>query len=331
MPHLDGLYLAVAFCGGMFGAAVGGLPSFILCGCALITGSIIALVTGDSSFNNLVTWGPFLGPHVTFAGGVAAAALASRKGRLESGRNILFPLIRFRSPLVLVTGGIFGVVGCILAWGMTLIPSMKGIPWTNPIALSIAINTLIVRLVLGRTGILGAVSNRAGRWVPDEEKTSFPSHISPPLLLAVTAAVSLPVAFVTRVIPQSQEILFGTSIVALVLPVIVFKVPLLFHVVLAAELGSADGSALGWGVTFAFLAAVLTEIFACLFLVHGDTHVDPPAMALSVVCSLYPLLTFVGVLSTPGSWSVLIAGAVAFSGYALLSTLRRSHERRNLA
>ena len=160
MPDFDWIYFAAAFGGGILGAAIGALPSFLLCGAALVFGSVCSIVTGgDTSFNDVVTWGPVLGPHVAFAGGVAAAAFAARKGELSCGRDILSPLIRLRSPIVLLVGGAFGLIGLFLAWGFSRVPLEAAVPWTNVIALSIAVNTLAVRGIFGRTPIFGSLGD----------------------------------------------------------------------------------------------------------------------------------------------------------------------------
>ena len=69
--------LLAAFAGGLFGAAIGALPTFIFVGFAVLVG--IAAGLGGSQFDVLgqIAFGPVLGPHISFEGGVAAAAFAA--------------------------------------------------------------------------------------------------------------------------------------------------------------------------------------------------------------------------------------------------------------
>ncbi len=53
--------LLVAFAGGIFGAAIGALPVWILCGLAVLIGAAINMATGNPSFTNMVSCGlPFI-------------------------------------------------------------------------------------------------------------------------------------------------------------------------------------------------------------------------------------------------------------------------------
>lgn len=85
----DVLWLVAAFGGGVFGASVGALPAFILCGFAAIVGPAVALATGNAAFTVDIAFGPMLGPHTAFAGGVAAAAYAARSASLPAAAKIL--------------------------------------------------------------------------------------------------------------------------------------------------------------------------------------------------------------------------------------------------
>jgi len=84
-----------------------------------------------------LTWAasPWLdpGPQISFAGGAAAAVYAAKRGKLAGGRDIASALMGLKSPDVLLIGGLFGVIGYLLWWGLAQIPlGTTGI--TNPIA-----------------------------------------------------------------------------------------------------------------------------------------------------------------------------------------------------
>ena len=68
---MDAMAVIAAFGGGVLGAAMGAVPVFILTGLLAILG--VAAAAGGGSELIQVAFGPVLGPHVSFGGGVAAA------------------------------------------------------------------------------------------------------------------------------------------------------------------------------------------------------------------------------------------------------------------
>ena len=162
------LELLVAFAGGIFGAAIGALPVWILCGPAVLIGASINLATGNPSFTNMVAWGLFVGPHTAFAGGAAAAAYAAKIKKLDNGRDILTSLIGLNNPKVLFVGGIFGALGYVLLWMIMQVPNYSEIAWTNTIALAVVLNMVIARFAFGNTGLFGKPAPGQNRWIPSE-------------------------------------------------------------------------------------------------------------------------------------------------------------------
>ena len=323
MVESDVTSLFVSFCGGILGAALGGLNAFILCGLAAIVGTTLTMVTGDSTFNQVVTLGPLLGPHVAFAGGVAAAAYAAKMGKLCSGRNVLISLFGFDSPHVLIVGGVFGGFGFFIKWALDLIPGIGGIPWTNTIALSIVVSTIVARLLFGRTGLLGKIPEGHSRWMLSRDEAWQPWPSQPVQVLLVGIGVSLPAAYTVKLLPTATGLFFGFAALSLLFFQFGAKIPVILHIALSAEvIGFATGS-VGWGLAFGLLATFLTELFACFFLIHGDTHVDPPAMSLVVVYTLYPILTLIGVFHLPAYFPLTVTILLSAGGVLLLSYLRR--------
>ncbi len=71
---MDILALIAAFGGGIIGAYMGALPAFIMTGIyALVGGVLTAAGVGGDVAVNYLAFGSFVGPHIAFAGGVAAA------------------------------------------------------------------------------------------------------------------------------------------------------------------------------------------------------------------------------------------------------------------
>lgn len=322
------LYLIAAFGGGLLGAALGGLPVFILCGFAALVGAGIAAATGDATFSNLVAWGPILGPQVSFAGGAAAAVYAMKKGKLASGRDIATALLGLDSPDILIVGGIFGSLGYVLQWAISQLPAIGDLGFTNAIALSIVINAIIARLVFGKTGVFGKVRAGDNRWLASDVGAWLPWQSSPLTLLTVGVGFGLAVSWTTLQAPGLAGVWFGFATATLVFLQFGVKVPVWHHIALSAELViAAAGGDIWWGLAFAVLAVFLGEFYAMLFTAHGDSHIDPPSATLFTTYTVMAILKVTGAFAITGIGSLIIAAAIAVLGYALMASLKsRPHK-----
>ena len=143
-----------ALAGGAFGAALGALPAFVFTGFLVTAGSL-----GGGGFGVDVGFGPVFGPHISFAGGVAAAGYAANKGYMESGfdfHNAKDITVALGSkPDILAVGAVFGVFGVVLEQ----LSRQLQIP-VDPIPVSIVISAIVVRVVFGYS-IVGTVSDKA--------------------------------------------------------------------------------------------------------------------------------------------------------------------------
>lgn len=314
----------LAFAGGVFGAALGGAGAFFLCGLAAIAGSVVFLATGDPKFGELITWGPFLGPHVAFAGGVAAAALAGRKGLLKSGRDVSTPLAGLRSPVILLAGGAFGVLGLGLKTLADIASPTGGPAATNAIALSIVLSGFLVRAVFGRTGLAPRPAAGRGRWRTEPDSAWEPWPVHPTTHILTAAAVSLFAGAVVKGLPQAFGLVFGLSAFTLLFLFLGARVPIILHIAWAAEYAVLLTRDLGWGVFFGILAAVLADLFAGLFLLRGDTHIDAPAMSVMTTFALTFLAILLKLTAAVRGWeSWSVAVAVGAAGILFLNRLRR--------
>ncbi len=142
------LQILTAFGGGMAGSLIGGTMAFAFAGLTGLIGIILILSTGDSTFLDQITFGPFLGPHVAFAGAVAAAAFAGQKSLLP-GSDADRPLFHFKDPSVLLVGGMFGVIGHIIERFL----ASTGIPM-DTVATTVVISGVLVRLLITRSSLL---------------------------------------------------------------------------------------------------------------------------------------------------------------------------------
>ena len=119
---------------------------------------------GDVAVNYLA-FGSFVGPHIAFAGGVAAAGYAGRKGKLASGTDILSSLNGLGEPDVLLVGGIFGVLGFLIHYCIGLLPVIgsAGPATTDLPGITVFILAVVTRLAFGKTGLTGKYTGSGKR------------------------------------------------------------------------------------------------------------------------------------------------------------------------
>ncbi|WP_253738482.1 hypothetical protein [Halohasta salina] len=333
-----------AFAGGAFGAAIGALPAFVLTGLLVVAGAAanIVGVAPEGSVDLVgIGFGHVFGPHISFAGGAAAAAYAAKQGYMESGfdyhnaKDIGFAL--GNKPDVLAVGGLFGLLGIAIEQ-----LSRNLLITVDPIPVSIVISAFVHRAVFGYaligkpqgSGLLdmgpfergetvgagagGASGGENGGepeaewlatepWLPQQYKWAEVSAIG---LIAGLASGYL--AFRTG----SPFLGFGISAASLLfLNLGVENFPVTHHITLAgstvflAVTASGEAALAGLSVTAGLLiagglglvAALLGELTQRIFYAHGRTHIDPPAMAIVVWSFGIGLLYVAGLIPT-GVW-----------------------------
>lgn len=298
----DPVMFLAAFGGGLFGAAIGGLPAFIFTGIMVIAGEALFIATGNAAITGMIAFGPFFAPNIAFGGGVAAAAFAAKKGMLGAGKDIVTPLMTYGAHKdfwqVLLVGGVFGIVGHLINAGLVSI----GTP-TDTIAVGVWVSALIVRVVFspGKTGVLGkhdpsVASSRLG--LPEDRSIAwlpFQSRIE--VLIIVGVSVGF-ISSVASLATGSAVIGFGIAAFSLMFLEMKGPVPVTHHIALPAALaalamvdaGQAAMVAVMVGGVFGILGALLGELHARLFHNWGDTHIDSPAFAIFILTTVVILV-----------------------------------------
>lgn len=155
--QIDPFWLIAAAFGGFFGAAIGALQSFILCGLTVLLGVMGLFGNSAATFISYVPFGPVFGPHIAFAGGVAAVAYASKRGQ-ANGKDIVTPLITLKRVDVLLVGAGFGMFGYVLHAAVAAIPWFGG--HTDSVAVTVIISALVARFAFGHSGLTGVLAGR---------------------------------------------------------------------------------------------------------------------------------------------------------------------------
>ena len=291
-----------AFGGGLLGAAIGGLPAFIFTGFAVLVGSGMALSGAAVDFTGTVAFGPVLGPHVAFAGGVAAAAFAKKQDKLASGKDITSGLAGLDSPAVLLVGGAFGAFGFLM--NNVYASFLAG--WTDTVALTVFTVCLVARLMFGNSGVFGTLSPEAvkrGRFTPGGDNVWIPWQKDWLQIAVIGFGFALASAWVTLKVAELDPKLggagvvigFGLSAASLLLLQFGTKVPVTHHITLIAAVAASTSGSLVVGVLFGIISALVAEVMARLFTIHGDTFIDPPASAIWPMTLLVMALGKLGV------------------------------------
>lgn len=315
--------LLIAFAGGIFGSAIGAFPIWVLCGLAVLIGATVNLISGNTDFMNLIAWGTFLGPHTSFAGGCAAAAFAAKKKLIASGRDICTALVGLNNPIVLLVGGLFGILGHLILIIINLIPNYSDTTWTNTIALAVILNMFITRIVFGDTGLLGKKRKKSNRWIPTNDHSWVIYQSGPLQILLLAIAIASPAAYIAIILPGSSGLVFGFVTVAYIFMIMGYKIPVTHHIALSSSMVTAATGNITWGITFGILAAYIGELCAAVFLYHGDTHIDPPTMALLITFTIYPALEYIGLFKYNGNFIWIVPIIVAIGGFITLNQLRK--------
>ncbi len=302
MFEFDWIWLVMAFCGGVFGASVGALPSFVLCGVAAMLGGLYGMSTGSDTnlVNTWLTWGPLVGPQTAFGGGAVAAIYAKRRGLIENGRDICTPLMGLNAPDVLLVGGVFGAIGALLTLAFSKIPNIGEHASNNAIATAIVVTMVLGRLIFGQTGLFGKVARGTNRWKGSDAGCWLTWQHDWPQILIIACAVGIPASHLALTIPSSGLIIFGLGCFIFTFMIFGAKVPVFHNIALASLLAVGVTQNLWWGLAMAILVAFLCELSAMLFCAHGDSHIDPPTISLMLTGILQPIFLAIGLMRPVG-------------------------------
>jgi len=342
------LLLITALAGGAFGAAIGALPAFIFTGFLVFLGEGVAILQREigaaagsvsqgelaAGITGVLGFGAVTGPHIAFAGGVAASAYAGKKyPEMEPagwdyhfGKNILYAF--GTKPDILAVGAVFGVLGMLINQIAAAVLSVGGTALTDTIAFAVVASAFIARAVFGYP-IVGSPAGKGlldmgpfereepmasdGGEVPMEHKGRLATEpwLGHQYKWAGVATIGLVGGLLGGFIYiKTGSIFLGYAISAmslLFLELGVEKIPVTHHITLVGAVGAvlflpgagAVPALIAAGV-FGVVSGLLGELTQRLFYAHSGTHVDPPAMAIAVAMLVVGVLAVAGVLPNAG-------------------------------
>ncbi len=270
------IILAV-FGAGILSAVLGALPIFIMTGFIVVAGLSGGSLAGVSGWNitDTIGFGIFLGPHITFGGGVAAAIYAKKRGHMETG-DITIPLIKFNDVNVLFVGGIFGVLGYVINYLLIL----AKVP-TDTIALTVVLTAMIARLLFSDKGLTPSLKSGNTNYFPVGDSLKISIFIG----LAV-GAVSAYYAI------NTGDVVLGWALSAVGLIFVQMgSGGYAFHhtAIVSAIAGTTTGN-IYLGILFGIVASLLADVLGALFNREADSHIDPPALSIFILTTVIILL-----------------------------------------
>lgn len=309
--------------GGALGALIGALPALSLAGLLVVVGETVDALAravvdpgAGTGLTQTVGLGPALGPHVAFAGGVAAAAYAARNGRIDSAsayfeaKDLSVPL--GSRPDVLLTGALFGAVGVLVA----RLAAMVSLP-LDPVALGVVVTAAGHRLAFGYPlvgRIEGSVldmspyargeyrsrsAEGAGRLVVEPWQ---PSHYRWEQAVGLGLTVGIVGAYL-GLATGSAFLAFGVAAGLLLFRSLGLDVPITHHVALPASIAALGLAAqrpvvaVVVGALFGVLGAVVGELAQRVLFAHGDTYFDPAFTSILVTSLVLALLATAGLIA----------------------------------
>jgi len=286
----------------------------------VLLGEILRLTGSSIDLTQSIAFGVVLGPHVSFGGGVAALAYASKRGYHQATSFPYHPAKEVVTGLgskwdVLVVGGVFGILGFLIKQAVAAV----SIP-ADPVASGVVVSAFIHRAVMGYR-IMG---------IPRFDSESDTGHPVETWLPYQTDWLDISVLGVSfgmiggylTYLTTSAFMGFGLSTAMLIfLCAGVKRIPVTHHITLPAGTAvlaysgvqsfSVDpvklqqqmdlSTVLYLGAGFGFAGAISGEICQRLFYARAETHLDPPAASIVVTSFLITLCSFLGFLAT-SSW-----------------------------
>lgn len=285
-----------AFCGGAFGAMLGGSAAFALTGvfCAI---SMAALCGGaDAAFlHTVVAFGPMMLPAVSYAAGATSAHYARWRGYLPwgEGRNTDRALMHLGKPDVILFGGCVGALGwlwCHLlgrAGAGAYLDTSAAYIWLITLTLKIVLDREIISTPDEESAALGRFHRRAKAWQPAMTRP-FDMVLLAGVIAGLAACCMAEILQAESAALRQYGVFlpFSVSCIVLVLGQGKTQVPTTHHITLCAAYAVAAGGSVAWGVLAGIAAQAAGDFLGRAFHVHGDVYICPAAMAIVVISAV---------------------------------------------
>ncbi len=275
---------------------MGALPAFIMTGIVAVAGAAAAMGGGADMTVGFIAFGSYLGPHIAFAGGVAAAAYAGKTKKLGDGTDILSCLNGLSDPATLVVGGVFGVIGFLIHYVIGTVLHLN----TDLPGFTVVISAIIARFVFGSCGLIG--KGPAG-----EKREYFTAGKGMVCNILLGLGIGTATGFVYQALADggasaaaigSYPVLcFGIAAVSLVFAQAGFAMPGTHHIALISALAAVTSGNPAMGPVFGILTSLFGDFAGKTFNSHCDSHIDPPAFTIFIFTFIVNVLFGTGFFS----------------------------------
>jgi hypothetical protein len=264
-----------AFGAGALASCIGAVPAFVMTGLITIVGAIAGMAGFDT-----IAFGTVFGPHIAFAGAVAATAYAAKKGYIEAGAAVGTPLAPLGKPDVLVVGGLFGIIGWVI--GTFAVPAVFGglIPFgTDAPGMTVVISGIIARLVFGKRGLASGTKGAV---------TSAQSMLIAVAFSLMVGGTGLALNAVNPEIMGSYNlIIFGIAAFTLIFPGTPgwhqIGIISAYAVMIALGAGMTGFAVVAFAVVAGVASNFLCDLEGYLINTDVDSHIDGPGFAICLM------------------------------------------------
>lgn len=270
-----------AFGAGCLASCIGAVPAFVMTGLIAIVGGVVATAGGaaGATIFGTVAFGTFFGPHISFAGAVAATAYAAKKGHIEAGAAVGTPLAPLGAPDVIAVGGIFGVIGWVI--GTYIVPAVFGglIPFgTDNPGMTVVISGIIARLAFGSRGLKSGTKGAI---------TSAQSVLIAVAFSLMVGGTGVALAAAGMDMSVYNIIVFGIAAVTLIFPGTPgwhqIGIISAYATMIALGAGMSSIAVVIFAVVAGVCANLLCDAETCLINTDVDSHIDGPGFAICLM------------------------------------------------
>lgn len=278
---MDILTIIAGFAGGAFGAAFGSIPAFILTGLFALIGSSLSISGVTDFIIDNVAFGPFFGPHVSFAAGAAAATYAANKAKkLDNAQNVLASLFAINDINTILVGGIYGVVG-IVAF---ILITKQSVFVTDYPAFCVCLVLFLNRIIIGKTSIIGTLKEGEKReiFAKDEILQNSVNGLLLSLGVAIIGQKLIEAGVSKEAIANYPVFAFGISGLSLIFLQMGYSIPITHHITYPAATVFILTQNVFLAAITGFINAILWVMACRIFNSNCDTYIDPPAIVISL-------------------------------------------------
>lgn len=267
------LFIIIAsFLGGIVGALVGSVQACMLAG---FIGIFMHCFPETPLLSELLS-ASFI-PFISFGGGVAATAFASKIRKHQIGGSDIARSLAFSGDtLVLLVSGLFGVFGAVFAWGIGKI-GVEG----DGGALSLIASAIIIRLAFGDGVLINKDIKNISKYKDGKKEWIF--------IIFFGACIGFMAGWLADK-SGAAFLPFFISLASLVFFFIDESFLASHHITIIAGYAYLVTGNVVWATVWGLIASIVCTIVGDLFNANESSHFDPPATTIGILSVIIYLI-----------------------------------------